>query len=588
MFSFTRASTQEFREELKKEFRRRGDLCSSRTHQLPDRPGWIPGPDVRYATAMADSTPLIALEEGGRAAVLSYNVPDPSSYSGRNFIELDFAPAYFTEAARNRPDDGRDPVEELDIDTLVVSVNSAMRRGFASRRLFPNVRLEGARLRLAEEPDAPEARARVESDRALSHRLVNLSPEEVAENLAEGYRLNVYELMDGTLTHNFIREPREAVPKIYLVETYRLSSFASRYGAGRIVKTFTLLPGEKTKISVKTFLKTESERKSASSVLDSFTTESAKEFEDSVAAEQSDKSEFKKSFEYHAEAEAKASWGWGSANVSGGVKGGSNAAREEFSKNVTNATRKHTSKASAKRDVQVNTSFEVTEQAGEETSIEREIENLNVGRTLNFVFRQMNQEFVTLLHLVDVRIAFFNGFSESRKEVSLAVVDSLLEEYIVEDKRVEVRAAILGQLGRVLDYRDDPHTVLETIEVDADDGYTRFRRDLRSTYNDPDLDFSVAVDGIIQSVSKNSLRTEGMIVDSLMGQGDALDEYAESLQESDMRLRKAQAGAAELEVERGCLLHRYLADGAMDKAALLAGCVCSAAEEKDDVVEDDV
>ncbi len=37
-----------------------------------------------------NSEPLIKLEPGGRATILSYNVPEPASYSGRNFIALDF------------------------------------------------------------------------------------------------------------------------------------------------------------------------------------------------------------------------------------------------------------------------------------------------------------------------------------------------------------------------------------------------------------------------------------------------------------------------------------------------------------------
>ena len=32
--------------------------------------------------------PMIKLEPGGKAPILSYNVPEPTSYSGRNFIEL--------------------------------------------------------------------------------------------------------------------------------------------------------------------------------------------------------------------------------------------------------------------------------------------------------------------------------------------------------------------------------------------------------------------------------------------------------------------------------------------------------------------
>jgi hypothetical protein len=41
-----------------------------------------------------------------------------------------------------------------------------------------------------------------------------------------------------------------APPRLMIVEIYRLSSFLGNYGAGRVVKTFSLLPGEKTKISV--------------------------------------------------------------------------------------------------------------------------------------------------------------------------------------------------------------------------------------------------------------------------------------------------------------------------------------------------
>ena len=126
-----------------------------------------------------------------------------------------------------------------------------------------------------------------------------------------------------------------------------------------------------------------------------------------MADEQSNKKNYDESFQYKVGVEAKASWGWGSASVSAQVSGGTNSAREEFAKNITNAVQKHVSKASAKREIQVNTSYEVKTQTGEETSIQREISNINVGATLNFVFRQMNQEFISILHLVDIRIGYF-------------------------------------------------------------------------------------------------------------------------------------------------------------------------------------
>lgn len=126
--------------------------------------------------------------------------------------------------------------------------------------------------------------------------------------------------------------------------------------------------------------------------------------------------------------------------MSGGVSGGSTAAREQFA-----TTQKQAASSSAKRDVEVNSNFQTTSEEGVETATTREIQNINVGRTLNFTFRQMNQEFITLLHLVDVRVAFFNGYAESKEEVPLSQIDVLMEKYVVEDQRAKVKETILGR-----------------------------------------------------------------------------------------------------------------------------------------------
>lgn len=59
----------------------------------------------------------------------------------------------------------------------------------------------------------------------------------------------------------------------------------------------------------------------------------------------------------------------------------------------------------------------------------------------------MNQEFISLLHLVDVRVAFFNGFAESKREVPLPELDSLIDEVIINDdvKRKEVHDFIVRE-----------------------------------------------------------------------------------------------------------------------------------------------
>jgi hypothetical protein len=362
-----------------------------------------------------NNEPLIKLEPGGKAPILSYNIPEPTSYSGQNFIELEFPDTYFQPGTMEKPSEAvRTPLKNMDYSTLVSTLRAGMKAGFIDSKLFPNVRVTTGALRLVEKSNPGSV---VAYDQPGSGQIV-VTPDDVASAAQSDLRLNIYTSLFGMLKYLFIPEPQVARPRLYLIETYRLSSYLGSYGAGRTIKTFSLLPGEKTKISIKTYMKRESDAKSASSILDSFTQESADDFERNVQNEQTDKRNYAKTFEYHAEAEASCSWGFGSAKVSGGVKGGTNSAREEFAKNVSNSVQKHAAKASAKRDVQINTSYEVKEETGEETSIEREIQNINVSRTLNFVFRQMNQEFITILHLVDVRVGFFNGFAESKREVT--------------------------------------------------------------------------------------------------------------------------------------------------------------------------
>jgi hypothetical protein len=524
---------------------------------------------------MADANqPLIQLEPGGSASILRYNVPEPTSYTGRNLIALDFPSDYFKEELRRKPAQvERTEVAAMDADTLKSAIVMNIRNGFADRSLFPNVRTEAVRVRFGDpSSSAPEAAV-------LSPELASLNPDTIAAKMRAGMRLNIYKSLYGAHTCNFIQEPKEAVPQIVLVETYRLSSFLGNYGAGRTLKTLTLLPGEKMKISVKTYTKTEQERKAASSILDSFTQESANEFEDLVQSEQSDKQNSNKSFAYDASVEANASWGFGSAKVSYNKKKESSSAREEFAKNVTNATQKQAAKSSAKRDVQINTSYEVKEETGEEMSIERQIENINVSRTLNFVFRQMNQEFVTLLHLVDVRIAFFNGFPEFTREVALPALPSLLDDVLVDDqaKRDEVKAVILNQLRNVFDFEDNRHEVIEQTSYRDSEGdpveYVRFRRTLASTYSDPSTGFAASVPGIIMSAVKSILRTEGIIVEALLGQGQALDSYAQNLQEVEVARRRAEAEEQAASAARAQLINEIVRAGDADKARVLSEAV---------------
>lgn len=381
--------------------------------------------------------------------------------------------------------------------------------------------------------------------------------------------------------------------RLILVESYRLSSYLGNYGAGRTIKTFSLLPGEKTRISIKTFTRSEEDRKAASSILDSYSNHTQEAFEKSMENEQTNKKAYEETEAYSATAEAKASWGWGSAGISASASVGTNAAREEFAKNISAATQKHVSEASAKRDVQINTSYEVKASTGEETAVEREIQNVNLSRTLNFVFRQMNQEYVTLLHLVDVRIGYFKVIQEEGqpdryiyREVTLPQLRPLLETVLKPfegtdasgqpdpDRNVrEVYNQIVFQLMNVYDYQDQHHSFAEWRELQAPDGrpqdrYLRVRKDYTSVYHDAASGTFLRVPGIVMAANRYVLRTEGIVVEALLGQGDALDEYSHGLQDEAVRERRIANDRELADLQRVRLANRIVEEKDAEAAHL--------------------
>src|SRR5205823_1029015 len=97
----------------------------------------------------------------------------------------------------------------------------------------------------------------------------------------------------------FVSPPTTSLgrPRLFIIESYLLSSYLGNYGAGRTIKTLTLLPGEKTKLTFKTFHSEETQSKQASTILDSFTEESAADFESTLNHEQSDKQNYSQSLQ---------------------------------------------------------------------------------------------------------------------------------------------------------------------------------------------------------------------------------------------------------------------------------------------------
>jgi hypothetical protein len=374
--------------------------------------------------------------------------------------------------------------------------------------------------------------------------------------------------------------PDETVPPIpvlVLIEHYRLSSFRGSYGPGRIVNTVSLLPGEKTEISVSTFAsqsssqtlkkeldestsnKTSRNISNASSIFEGANEETSDSFAKQISSENERRTNKSDNFNWDVSASGGAAGGvWhveGSASAGGSI----NVSRDEMARDVANATNEHASRSAAKREVKVDSVTDINArkervrriQESQTTSVSltndqtdaqiRTLENINVSRTLNFVFRQMNQQYITLLHMIDLEIGFqITGQPETRRVVPLTSLDRLLDEVIEADSREQVRQQILHQIQTILDFNGE--TVdgfiqevqappVSATELSADPiHYHRVNRKFMSNYTDAKTSMTWQVPGIIIDVNENIMRTEHLYADSFLGLGEALDEYSQGLQ----------------------------------------------------------
>lgn len=333
----------------------------------------------------------------------------------------------------------------------------------------------------------------------------------------------------------------------FLVETYGISAFLGDYGLGRTIRTFSLLPDEETKISIKTWRSTTQKIAKASSVIDSFTDTAASRFTNTVQRETTDKFNRNNKLDWHAEAEVNARWGWGDAKVEGGVSGGYQESREHFAKQITDALQEHTREASWSRNNTVNSSSETSQETGEEAITERTIRNVNLRRVLNFVFRELNQEYLTKIHLLEIKVAYTNGTVNSWREVPISGLRDLLEKVLVDPKKIdEVASDILGAVGIVMDIEDKPVYPLDRLDIQPDGIYTtapatpdpathkfpappadrKFLYRFKPGPLDQPAGEKNKVDGVLLKEEKITMRTDSIVVEALLGQADALDTYA--------------------------------------------------------------
>jgi hypothetical protein len=130
-----------------------------------------------------ENKPLIGLKPGdsGRAPTISYNVPEPTSYNGRFFIELNLGisdEVIFNKHIRDEIKNRNHQQQGLQNNTVldVETVKNAMKNGFSDQSIFPYIGQYAGMIRLQNNSNGEYE---MKSNLPLSPELAKLSPEEV-------------------------------------------------------------------------------------------------------------------------------------------------------------------------------------------------------------------------------------------------------------------------------------------------------------------------------------------------------------------------------------------------------------------------
>ncbi len=592
---------------------------------------------INKMSSCKEPAPLVALDgSDNKASVLNYNIPASTTFTVRVFVPIDVPDEFWNQEAKTLPMDSPFVEMEPHISGTVVVAESSIREKikpvldyFESYPPWedtldnprpPEWRDKSKQVEIAIKKIGathPSCRtlANLNIARDLEAELMS-QPFDRTQKIMRNNNVNAYVkdrpiynplvllegLSDGKLAvwdktfygRDFLRRMtpmvKTANPKLYVIEELEIATFLGDYGAGKTVQTFSLLPGEKTTISIKTWRTESSEQELTYNILDSYSEESANEFESQVENEFSISMQSEDTAtEAFSEAHSSKNTSSKSGKVGGSLKLGVNGfgigggggyntttttSTEDVneSKATASSTRKNTadmlsksmdkhvnqSSTARKHEVNVESQSKVAVEEGEEETITRELQNINHSRTLNFVFRALNQEFLTITYLKDISIGFSKGIPGDGVATKLDNLDGFLSGRLVDSEAVKkIRNMILEHLLAVYDHNGNPQQFVKQDEITLPSLDGGEPKKLKYWHKNSDLSQEwkgKKVDGVILNTAKRVLPTDAIIVEALLGQGEALDCY-------NMRLQNAAAEKADLANEKERLALQILEGG---------------------------
>jgi hypothetical protein len=507
--------------------------------------------------------PFIKLEDLGHASVLNYNLPQATCYDVRGRVELEIQNDKFKASENTAPETNFwRTYETRDVEYIRNDLDYRVTMLPHQRMVADAERIDARSMRrmFADKDES------VHVDSMLRSYSPRVDKDFLSVRIKQGYMPIPYRRFSGELGIRYVSKPITPTPKITIVLHYKVCSYLGEYGAGTTIKTMSLLPGEKMEISVRHYLRNESTKKQSQHILDSFSTSSADDLQQTIENENTfnrgNTSGGSSSDSDSSNLNANIGLDLTSVGVpvNFGVSGGiSNTSTNTstFSDSVTNQIRNldksissHVAKADTHRQIDVNTESTNINISEEDETIKRFIENYNKSRVLNFVFRQLQQEYFSITYLNDVTFSYSNGYPEKNRNSNLAGLEDMLKAVLIDQTTVDaIKNRIYTYLCNIPDYQGIMNSFIEKVDhtlrncIDPTQpplvqSYVRKRLvpnagTTPQTYSPLSMEYKGRkVDGIIMSVVHRIVRTGSVIADSLLGQGEALDCYNQKLQDS--------------------------------------------------------
>lgn len=543
--------------------------------------------------------PLITFEKDGVPPVLNFNLPQSTAFTTYGRIAVPVDQAYFKAFTKVIPANNYfDVMQAMTTEQAQSYFNTGTQRikttsGFfyeaQDNEPFMVNRVTGGHIPIIKNMGAQQA------GNAIPVNVAPFNPPPTAR-MADLAKQNLRPVKMPTFNNQvqvirYVAKPPAPVPRITIVEEYTTTSYLGNYGAGRVVKTMSLMPGERTTISMRTYKDMVSTRESAQNVLDSMSTESATQLDTLMQKEQGDmtatsdtsegsSSSFSTATDAHNSTRSFSvsasinfpfgglggGYGQSSSDASSNANGWNNAnsyghtgARQSNINTINSALDKHVQSSNSMRQININTSTSDTARSGEEDTTVREIMNYNKSRVINFIFRQLKQEYTVITALTNLKFIYSNGYPESFTVVDLNNLDNMLKDIImdgnpndpvnphpVEYYRDQVKCSLLQHYCKILNFDDQYLDFLDHVTVDLGqclstwiqgctpkaEAYWRVKPKLTDKYIDPDSGNEITVKGVILSVQKQTLQTSSVIADALLGRGEALDCFNQKAQDA--------------------------------------------------------